>query len=125
MTDSMPNIIMIANLLIYNLGIFVLLRYTLKTVDLKQTLAEKPQGAAPVAGAPQEPASYSRVSGFVGSIVLAVFFWALGNVILYKALGTAANIAEISTIVASLGTFFLAGAALFLPYAFNQLKGIF
>ena len=124
MTANLPIIVMTANLLIYKFGIFALLRYTLKTVDLKQTLAEKPQGA-PVAGAPQEPASYSRVSGFVGSIVLAVFFWALGNVILYKALGTAANIAEIGTIVASLGTFFLAGAALFLPYAFNQLKGIF
>ena len=125
MNANMLNIVMIANLLIYNLGIFALLRYTLKAVDLKETLSEKPQGAAPVAGAPPEPASYSRVSGFVGSIVLAVFFWALGNVILYKALGTAENIAEIGRIVGSLGTYFLAGSALFLPYAFNQLKGIF
>jgi hypothetical protein len=68
--------------------------------------------------------SYSRLSGFVGAIVLASFLWGLGNVILYKAFAENGP-EEIQSLLSSIGSFFLAGAALFAPYAFNQLKGVF
>jgi hypothetical protein len=125
--ETMTNVVMIGNFLVYNLGIFAILMKVKNSVNLAALLSEK-EGVAPAAAgitAVTGPASYSRVSGFIGSIVMAIFFWALGNVILYKALGGAAGLAEIKALMSGLSTYFLAGSALFLPYAFNQLKGIF
>ena len=98
-------------------------------VDLKEALAEK---SVPIDGAQPGMAlrnasdmgvtSYSRVAGFVGATVIATFFWALGNIILYKAFVAPA---EIRDLLSSLVTYFLSGASLFLPYAFNQLRSAF
>lgn len=66
--------------------------------------------------------SYSRVAGMIGAVVLACFVWAVGNVALYKMF---ANPEEVATLLGSLGTYFLAGASLFAPYAVNQLSTTF
>jgi hypothetical protein len=66
--------------------------------------------------------SYSRVAGMIGAVVLACFVWAVGNVLLYK-MFMAQD--EVSGLLASLGSYFLAGASLFAPYAVNQLGNAF
>ena len=65
--------------------------------------------------------SYSRITGLFGAVVVAAFFWALGNLILYMEFSRPADVARL---VDDVWKFFLAGAALFLPYAFNQLGGV-
>jgi hypothetical protein len=131
-------IVMFINLAIYNVAILKLLTFTLSKIEFRDALSEKdpavlaaarsaPRAAPPGGGAapePTDPTSYSRVSGLIGSVVMAAFFWAIGNVILYKAFSTA-GIADIKTLLSSLGTYFLAGSSLFVPYAFNQLKSAF
>ncbi|VWX54422.1 hypothetical protein [Novosphingobium sp. 9U] len=66
--------------------------------------------------------SYSRVTGALGAVILTAFFWAIGNVVLMDALGDRGNIVQL---LDAAGRFFLVGSALFLPYAFNQLRSIF
>lgn len=66
--------------------------------------------------------SYSRVAGMIGAVVLACFVWAVGNIILYKMI---ASPNEVASLLASLGTYFLAAASLFAPYAVNQLSSAF
>ncbi len=131
-------IVMLINLAIYNLAILKLLTFTLSKIEFRDALSEKDPAVVAAARsapravavdgvpapAPTDPTSYSRVSGLIGSVVMAAFFWAIGNVILYKAF-SADGIAEISTLLTSLGTYFLAGSSLFVPYAFNQLKSAF
>jgi hypothetical protein len=128
---SIETIVMIANLIVYNVAIIRLLSYVLTKIDIGNALTEKspqkesappPAGIANVAQQGQSDVSYSRVAGAIGAIVLASFFWAVGNVILYKAFS---SISDIRELVSSLGTFFLAGASMFLPYAFNQLRAVF
>lgn len=97
-----------------------------------QMLSEKSQLTPPPAGgmatpppasvgtATQPPGSFSRISGAIGAIVLAAFFAGVS----YWALFTLFNNGDLKKL-ADLGTFFLVGSALFAPYAFNQIKGIF
>ena len=66
--------------------------------------------------------SYSRISGLFGSVIISAFFWALGNVIIWKAFQ---NPTQVEQIINGVQKFFLVGSALFLPYAFNQLRLIF
>lgn len=111
-------------LIILNGAIILLLRLSLKHVDVKEALREKAGPAAafpPVPGGPDNT-SYSRVSGMVGAIVLACFFWALANVVVFQAF---TQQAQIEVVLKGVGTFILSGSALFAPYAFNQLTGIF
>lgn len=63
--------------------------------------------------------SYSRVTGLVGAMVVSTFFWGIGNVILYRAMLKPEGL---EAFISSLWTFFVGGASLFLPYAFNQAK---
>lgn len=83
--------------------------------SLKTALQEK--------GAPGgiESTSYSRITGLFGAVVVTAFFWAMGNVVLWF-LFDDPGLAE--TIIDSVWRFSLLGAALFLPYAFNQLRAI-
>jgi hypothetical protein len=63
--------------------------------------------------------SYSRVTGMIGAIVVASLFWIMSNV----AIGTAIlNPKDLPDILTGVTKLFFVGAALFLPYAFNQLK---
>jgi hypothetical protein len=63
--------------------------------------------------------SYSRVTGMIGAVVVASLFWVISNIVIAMAV---LSPRDVGTILSSIGTIFLVGAALFLPYAFNQLK---
>lgn len=132
MDNYIPNIVMFANLAIYNIAIAKLLSLGLSKINLADVLSEKnfsptttatPQaGMAFSAQSTNDVSSYSRWAGFIGATVMATFFWSLGNIILYKAFS---SIAEIRDLLSSLTTYFFAGSALFVPYAFNQLRAAF
>ena len=85
--------------------------------DLKQALKEKT-----AVGGATDTTSYSRVTGLLGAVIVTSFFWAVGNLIIYKAF---TQPDDIKLITDNVGRFFLVGAALFLPYAFNQIKAAF
>jgi hypothetical protein len=63
--------------------------------------------------------SYSRVTGMVGAVVVGSLFWIVSNIVVATAI---LDPRAVSTILAHISPIFLVGAALFLPYAFNQLK---
>ena len=121
-------IVLILVLVIFNISTIRLISIALKDIKFDDALKEK--GFILKAGGTgtsqftndKDMTSYSRVAGVVGAIVLATFLWALGNIVLYFAIEDAD---KISTILGNVGDFFLAGAALFAPYAFNQLKHVF
>ena len=55
----------------------------------KAAIAASPEAKATgtareATGLPLDATSYSRVAGFVGTIVMASFLWALSNIIVYK-----------------------------------------
>jgi hypothetical protein len=112
--DKIPLIFSLLVFGAFNLPILVV-ACCLPFVDqLGQALKEK----SPIGGA-CDATSYSRITGLFGAVAVTGFFWAIGNVLLLKAL---TNIGEIKTITDNVGRFFLIGSALFMPYAFNQLK---
>ena len=146
--DSAP-FIMWGTLIVFNVGIIKLLQVTLRDADLTTALKEKsPQGPPTTTtvttdvtqdGAPvgektlqtkettepqpaSDDSSYSRIAGMIGAVVMAVFLWGLGNILLYKCFGA---VGEVATIMQNVGSFFLAGAALFAPYAANKLTAAF
>jgi len=133
--------VMWGSLIILNLATIRLLTWGLGQVNVRDVLREKDPNAAKAAmavsleakvtgsagvatGLPLDATSYSRVAGFVGTIVMASFLWALSNIIVYKAF-VQGGTDEIQKILSSVGSFFLAGASLFAPYAFNQIKSAF
>lgn len=68
-----------------------------------------------------ESTSYSRITGLFGAVVLTAFFWAIGNVVIWYLFESPA---QVGSIIDGIWRFFVLGSALFLPYAFNQLRGI-
>lgn len=72
-------------------------------------------------GEPTDATSYSRITGLFGAVAVTGLFWSMGNVLLLKAL---TNVGDIRAITDNVSRFFLIGSALFMPYAFNQLKSI-
>ena len=88
----------------------------------KTSIAEVPPvstGAAP-APSSQYDLSYSRVCGSVGMLIMASMLFGLGDYILW-----AAFFQKSLELLDKIGSFFLAGSALFAPYAFNQLSSAF
>jgi hypothetical protein len=65
--------------------------------------------------------SYSRVTGLIGAVVVASLFWVMSNVAIAIAILDPTELPDILNGVTKL---FFVGAALFLPYAFNQLKSL-
>lgn len=65
--------------------------------------------------------SYSRVTGLIGAVVVASLFWIMSNVSIAVAI---LNPADLPNILNGITKLFFVGAALFLPYAFNQLKSL-
>jgi hypothetical protein len=65
--------------------------------------------------------SYSRVTGLVGVVIVGSLFWVMSNVVIATSL---LDPASVSSIVADSAKLFLVGAALFVPYAFNQIKSV-
>jgi hypothetical protein len=134
------NVIMWGTLIIYNVAIILLLMKVIRSAQLGQALSEKAEdtfgtkettkvtskaeGTETVTTTETAmQTSSSRVASFIGAVVMAVFLWGLGNIILYK--GSLGDYDEIEKLMASIGSFFLAGSALFAPYAFNQLGTVF
>lgn len=119
-------------ILMFNGATIKLLTITLGSIDIARameekktlTIVSKTEGKidSQVAGARPAPTSYSRIAGMVGAVVLATFLWSLGNIIIYMSFGVTTEVKEL---LESISAFFLAGASLFAPYAFNQLGQIF
>jgi hypothetical protein len=110
-----------AVLVLFNGATIKLLTLLLKDVTMSDAVREKgPQAALDAAGVAET--SYSRIAGMIGAIVMATFFWAIANVIIYKALH---NTTEIEKLITSISSFMLGGSSLFLPYAANQLRAAF
>src|SRR3954447_4369979 len=65
--------------------------------------------------------SYSRVTGLIGAVVVASLFWIMSNVAIAVAILDPSELADILNGITKL---FFVGAALFLPYAFNQIKAL-
>ncbi len=104
-------------LLALNAPVAILLLRLPFVVDLKQALQEK----SPIGGA-DDTTSYSRVTGLVGAVIMTSFFWAMANIIIFKAFTA---IGDIKPLIGGVQVFFLVGAAMFLPYAFNQIRSAF
>jgi hypothetical protein len=105
----------IVALMAFNLPVAAVLVALPLIADLRQALKEKaPSSAA-------DTTSYSRVTGFVGAAIVTSFYWAIGNVVLVDAVNQPA---DIKAVLGNVLPFFLVGSALFVPYAFNQLKNI-
>ncbi len=88
--------------------------------NISQALKEKDPTGNAVASV-----SYSRITGFIGAAAVTSFFWALGNILIYKMLTEENAAADVYGLINGLSRYFLIGSALFLPYAFNQLKSVF
>ena len=95
----------------------------------KEAIKEQPPGTALTAmlrekapnGEPTTTLSYSRVTGLIGAVVVASLFWVMSNVSIAVAILDPASLPDILNGITKL---FFVGAALFLPYAFNQLKAL-
>ena len=105
-------------LVVFNVPILVIAVRLPLVNQLKTALLEKDA----TTGASTGDLSYSRVTGLIGAVIVTSFFWAMGDLVLVKAFTAPGEVKELLT---SVGPFFLAGSALFLPYAFNQLKTVF
>jgi hypothetical protein len=82
---------------------------------LDQALREKPSGDG--LGA----TSYSRIAGVFGTVAITSLFWAAGNLLIWRALG---HPSELQPLVDAFSRLFMVGAALVLPYGFNQLRSM-
>jgi len=103
----------------FNLPIIAIVASVPFAKRLSQALEEKsPTGDA------TGVTSYSRVTGAFGAVILTAFFWAVGNILLANSLSEV-DFSKLAQLLDALGRFFLIGSALFLPYAFNQLKTLF
>lgn len=64
--------------------------------------------------------SFSRLTGAVGTMGLAAIFIGVGYWVIYAVFNNLSLI-----VLQDLGVYFLSGSALFAPYAFNKLAGVF
>jgi hypothetical protein len=103
-------------LVVFNGLVFAVLARVAAVADLRKALREK----GPIAEG--DGTSYSRLTGLIGAAMVTALYWAVGNLALYKAFTGAPDVdASIRAFV----PLFLIGSALFLPYAFNQIKSAF
>jgi hypothetical protein len=85
---------------------------TTQRTQMAQALSEKDT----------DKTSFSRVAGALGAVGIAANFVGIGYWALHGLFfGTSTDLSKIS----SLSTYFLAGSALFVPYAFRSLSDIF
>ncbi len=116
--------VLLLTLAVFDFGTAVLLRWTLQKVEPAALVREK--GVASRAGgeAGGEETSYSRVAGVVGSVVIACFFWAFGNILIWRAFADPSG-QSLKALVDGVWPWLTGGAAMFLPYAVNQLRAAF
>lgn len=89
----------------------------------KRTTTHNPAGENTPATTVEEPAmvgSASRMIAMFGLLVLAVVLLGIGNAITWSLF-----VENKVPALDGIGTYLLGGAALFAPYAFNQLKSVF
>jgi hypothetical protein len=128
-------------LVMYNFTTIAVLKFLFFNIDIRAALQEKntsssaviaAQSPAPAAGAgaPAAPAasdgdltSYSRVTGLIGAVIMAMFLWALGNILIHDL--WAGKTSDAEKAVGALSNYFLAGVSLFAPYAVNQARSAF
>lgn len=68
------------------------------------------------------PESSSRLAGVLGALVLVAALWAFANFLVWASFW---DRDVIKPVMEHVGTFFISGSALFLPYAFNRLSTVF
>jgi hypothetical protein len=100
----------------FNLPIILACWHFRKTTGLSEIIQEKDQE-----GLNTGAVSYSRVTGLIGAVVVSSLFWIMSNVSIAVAI---LNPADLANILNGITKLFFVGAALFLPYAFNQLKSL-
>lgn len=115
--ETLDTIVLVTVLLIYNISSFMFTKRAISENAIPEAVKVK---ADEEGGA--DATSYSRVAGMLGAVVMATFFWAVGNVVLFKMMTAPA---EVEAMLTGVSTFFLAGATLYAPYAVNQLKEAF
>lgn len=115
--DIFTPVMIVLCLLTLNAPVVLVLWRLAQVADLKKALREKS-----AVGGDADTTSYSRLTGLAGATVLTAFYWALGNLAIYKAF---TRPADIRAIIEAVQPIFLIGSALFLPYAFNQIKAAF
>ncbi len=115
------------------IGFNVPVLYTTIRLLTSKVPADASTGTAPsvhmVAAAVQEKdldgnptgISFSRVTGLIGTAVVASLFWVISNIVVVAAI---LDPSSLSSILGEVTKLFLIGAALFVPYAFNQLKSL-
>ena len=106
-------------LFVFNFATFKLLSLFLPKIQIKSVVSEKSANVTDVDGAVVMPESYSRFAGIIGAVVMVTFFWALGNIVLFKIIYEPASLEKL---ISSVTSYFYGGATLFLPYAANQIK---
>jgi hypothetical protein len=104
----------------FNVPIFFAAMMTLRTGTVTEQVGSALKEKAPD-GTSTGDNSYSRVTGLVGAIMMASLFWIVSNIVIVLAI---VHPADVTIVLNSVGKLFLVGAALFLPYAFNQLKSV-
>jgi hypothetical protein len=98
----------------FNIPILIAASKLRSVPDAGQMLQEKN-----AAGSSTGAVSYSRVAGTIGAVVVGSMFWIISNIVIATAI---LHPSSVKDILSNIGTIFLVGATLFLPYAFNQLK---
>ncbi|MGZ3275793.1 MAG: hypothetical protein ACXU82_18940 [Caulobacteraceae bacterium] len=109
-----------AVLVAFNLPILLAAVMTCRTPDLRGKVGDVLKEKAPD-GAQADATSFSRVTGAIGGVMVGSLFWVVSNIAIVTAI---LHPQDMPTILGSSGKLFLIGAALFLPYAFNQLKSV-
>jgi hypothetical protein len=121
-----------------NAFLFLALQRLTMRIELKEILSEKDPdalgaraetvtaarnaSATPAETPAPVPTSYSRTSAFLGSLVLAAMLLGTVEYALWAIFFDPGGISNNLTAVSKL---FLAGSALFAPYAFNQVGQVF
>lgn len=128
--DNGPVLVMLwLTIVIYNVSIILILRTALAGFDwnkaatdnkmLAMALQMSQGGTNGNGGTTPAAPSVSRGILILGGVILACFFWAIGNVTLYLLF---TKQTDVPVMVKNVWPLLVAGAAMFLPYAANVLS---
>lgn len=113
-------------LLIFNGSTIWAIRHAVPKLDIEDAVkipVEAPLlGKGVGADQTDRDVSFSRVSGMIGATVLATFFWAVGNVVIYKLVAAPSQVKDV---LDHLGAFVLSGSSLFAPYGVKLVTEAF
>jgi hypothetical protein len=109
-----------AALLAFNVPILIGAVAALTMPDLRNQVGSALKEKSPD-GTEVDATSFSRITGAIGSVMVGSLFWVVSNIAIVTAI---LHPQDVPGLLNSTGKLFLIGAALFLPYAFNQLKSV-